>query len=106
VTAFWLGHLRPALTAAALLFAIGLYCLSLSRNLIRALIGIELLTKSATLLLVLAGAATGRTAAAQAMAITFIVVEVVAVVVASGLVLGNYRHHGTVGTAPLDDEEV
>jgi NADH:ubiquinone oxidoreductase subunit K len=105
MSAFWTEHFRVAIIAAALLFTIGLYCIFATHHLIRTLIGIELLTKSATLLLVLAGALTGRTAAAQAMTITFIVVEVVAVVVAAGLVLGNYRHNGTVGTEPLDGEE-
>ena len=105
MTAFWTEHFRVAMLASGLLFTIGLYCIFLTRNLIRVLIGIELLTKSTTLLLALAGAVTGRTAAAQAMTIVFIVVEVVAVVVAAGLLLGNYRLNGSVRTEPLDDEE-
>jgi NADH:ubiquinone oxidoreductase subunit K len=104
MSAFWIEHFRLVIIAAALVFAVGLHCIFTTRHLIRTVIGIELLTKSVTLLLALAGAVTGRTGTAQALIITFIVVEVVAVVVAAGLVLGNYRHHGTVSTDPLEEE--
>jgi NADH:ubiquinone oxidoreductase subunit K len=69
----------------------GIYCLVMTRNFIRVLIGLELLTKAATLLLVVAGALSGRLAQAQSLAITLIVVEVVVVCVAAGIVLSIYR---------------
>ena len=43
----------------ALLVA-GLYCMLVTRNLIRALIGVEILTKAVTLLIILAGYVTGQ----------------------------------------------
>lgn len=103
MTAFWITHLRELLVAAAVLFAIGLYCILATRNLIRILIGIELLTKAVTLLLVTAGAVTGRMAMAQALIITLIVMEVVAIVVAAGIVVGAYRETGAVTTEGLHE---
>ncbi len=93
---FWLFAM-----AAALIFATGVYCLVASRSLIRILIGTELLTKAVTLLLVLAGAVTGRMSQMQALVITLIVVEVVAITIAAGLVVGAWRQHGTVDAKAL-----
>ena len=44
-----------SLVLVALLLVVGLYCLVVSRNLIRILIGLEILTKAVTLLLALGG---------------------------------------------------
>jgi NADH-quinone oxidoreductase subunit K len=78
--------------AIALVMISGFYCLLLTHNLIRALIGLELLTKGMTLFIILAGYITGHIGLAQAMAITLIVIEVVVIVVAVGVVLGVFRH--------------
>ena len=78
--------------AIALVMIAGFYCLLLTHNLIRALIGLELLTKGTTLFIILAGYLTGHMGLAQAMAITLIVIEVVVIVVAVGVVLGVFRH--------------
>jgi NADH-quinone oxidoreductase subunit K len=75
----------------ALVAIAGVYCLVMTRNFIRVLIGLELLTKAATLLIIVAGALSGRMALAQSLAITLIVVEVVVVCVAAGIVLSIYR---------------
>jgi multisubunit Na+/H+ antiporter MnhC subunit len=64
----------------------GIYCLVATRNFIRVLIGLEIMAKAVTLLIVVAGYATGRTALAQSLVITMIVVEVVVVTVAAGIV--------------------
>jgi NADH:ubiquinone oxidoreductase subunit K len=85
----------------ALLFAIGLYCIAVSRNLIRILIGMELLTKSVTLLLILAGRISGRVGLGQSLVITLIVVEVVAISVGAGIVIGAYRKNGAVDARTL-----
>jgi NADH:ubiquinone oxidoreductase subunit K len=102
---FWIENLRPVVVTAAVLFTIGLYCILVSRNMIRVLIGMELLTKAVTLLLVLAGAVTGRTGTAQALVITLIVMEVVAITVAAGVVVGAYRQTGDVSVDKLDAEK-
>jgi NADH-quinone oxidoreductase subunit K len=69
----------------------GIYCLVMTRNFIRVLIGLEIMTKAVTLLLIVAGLAAGRLALAQALAITLIVVEVVVISVAAGIVLSVFR---------------
>lgn len=91
---FWIEHYRAVASAAGVLFVAGLYCIVASRNLLRILLGIEMTTKGVTLLLVLAGAVTGRVALAEALVVTVIVLEVVLVAVAAGIVVGVYRHHG------------
>jgi NADH:ubiquinone oxidoreductase subunit K len=100
---YWIEHYRLVASAAGMLFVAGLYCIVFSRNLLRILIGSELLTKSVTLLLCLAGAVTGRMALAEALVITLIVLEVVAVAVAVGIVVGVYRHHGSARVRLLTD---
>lgn len=88
---FWLFGI-----SAALVLISGFYCLLVTFNLIRALIGLELLTKSVTLFIILAGYVTGRTGLAQALAITLIVIEVVVIAVAVGIVLFVYKHNKSI----------
>lgn len=88
----------PAIFSTGVLFVIllsvaALYCVLVSRNLIRILIGLELLIKAVTLLIALAGYMAGRMALAQAFIITMIVIEVVVIAVAAGIVIGAHRHN-------------
>jgi NADH-quinone oxidoreductase subunit K len=69
----------------------GIYCLVMTRNFIRVIIALELMTKAATLLIIVAGMASGRLALAQALAVTLIVVEVVVISVAAGIILSVFR---------------
>ena len=85
-----------------LLALAGVYCVVATRNLIRVLIGMELMTKAATLLIVVAGWATGRMALAQALVINLIVVEVVVIAVAAGIVVSLFRKNGSLSTRDLD----
>jgi len=78
------------------LFVAGLYCILVTRNLMRVLIGLELLTKAVTLLLIVAGYATGRQALAQAIVITLIMIEVVVIAVMAGVILSIFRHTGSL----------
>lgn len=78
-----------------LLFA-GIYCLFGTLNLIRALIGVELLIKAVTLLIICAGFVTRHTGLAQALVITFIVIEVVVMAVALGIVVNIEAHNKTL----------
>ena len=84
---FWLFSI-----GAILLLITGFYCLIMTYNLVRALIGLEILTKSVTLFIILAGYVTGRMALAQALAITLIVIEVVVIAIAVGIVLCEYKN--------------
>ena len=84
-----------------LLFIIGIYALLATRNLLRILIGMEILTKGVTLLLVAAGYLTGRVNVIQPVIITMIVVEVVIIAVAAGVVIAAYRKNGTIDIREL-----
>jgi multisubunit Na+/H+ antiporter MnhC subunit len=79
-----------------ILFVIGVYCILATYNLIRALIGLELVIKAVTLLLVLSGYINRHIALTQALVITLIVVEVVLIAIAVGVVLGIYSHNDSL----------
>jgi multisubunit Na+/H+ antiporter MnhC subunit len=84
-----------------LLSVSALFCILFSHNLIRILIGLELLTKAVTLLIAVAGYVTGRMAMAQAFIITLIVIEVVVIAVAAGIVIGVHRHQHDLDVTKL-----
>ncbi len=88
---FWLYF-----TFFVLLLVDGLWCMLATRNLVRILIGLEILMKSVTFFLIAAGYLSGRMALAQALVITVIVIEVVVVVVVAGIILGFYRKHDSL----------
>jgi NADH:ubiquinone oxidoreductase subunit K len=79
-----------------LLMVDGLWCMLATYNLLRMLIGLEILMKSVTFFLILAGFLSGRIALAQAMVITVIVIEVVIVVAAAGIILGLFRKNDSL----------
>ena len=93
---FW-----PFAIFVVMLFIIGLYCMIVTINLIRALIGLELLIKAVTLLIITAGYITGQIALTQSLVITLIVIEVVVMTVAVGIVLGIYRHTGSLDSRSI-----
>jgi NADH:ubiquinone oxidoreductase subunit K len=88
--------LWPLAIVVIMLLVEGFYCIFMTYNLIRLLIGIELLIKAATLMLITAGYVTGQMALAQALVVTLIVIEVVFIVVATGVVIGFHRHTGSL----------
>lgn len=75
-----------------LLILIGIYCILVTHNLIRLLIGMEIVTKAVTVLLVLSGYLTNNTGFAQTLVITLIVIEAVVVAVAAGLILNVFKN--------------
>jgi multisubunit Na+/H+ antiporter MnhC subunit len=95
------GELAVFGIGVVLLLIIGLYCVILTRNLVRAVVGLVLLTKSVTLLLIIAGSMTKQIALAQAMVITVIIVEVVVISVAVGIILRLYQHNHSLDTTLL-----
>jgi multisubunit Na+/H+ antiporter MnhC subunit len=70
---------------------------------VRAMIGLELLIKAATLLIILAGYLCGRSALAQAIVITLIVIEIVVMVVAGGIILWAFRHNESIDPRKLSN---
>ncbi len=89
--------------AALLLLAIGIYGIIVTRNMMRILLMVELLTKSVTLLMIGAGYMTGNMAAAQSYVITIIVIEVMILVVATGIVFGVYKKTGGLLTDRINN---
>jgi len=88
-----------------MLFIIGIYCISITFNLIRALLGVEILIKAVTLLIIVAGFISGRTALAQAVVISLIVVEAVSITVAVGIVLGIHGHNNSLDARKILDTD-
>jgi NADH-quinone oxidoreductase subunit K len=84
-----------------LLLVTGLYVIIVSRNTIRILIGLELVTKAVTVLLIVAGYITGRLGLAQALVITLILVEVVVIVVAAGVAIGSFKRCASLNVGRL-----
>ncbi len=79
-----------------MLFVIGIYCILATFNLIRVLIGLEILIKAVTLLIIVVGYITGSLALAQSLVITLIVIEVVIVTVTVGVILGIHTNNNSL----------
>ncbi len=77
---------------AVALIAAGLLGLLARRNLIKLLIAVEIVGKGVSLLLLSTGLDRGHILTAQALVITFIVVEVSLIATAMALVINIYRH--------------
>ncbi len=92
-----LAHIFWYFSIFIILVAIsGIYCLLATFNLVRAILGVEILIKAATLLIILSGYATKQIGLAQSMVITLIVIEVAIMVVAGGVILCAFRHDDTI----------
>lgn len=76
---------------AAMLF-IGIYCLLTMKNLIKLFIGVEVIGKGITLVLVATGFAKNQILLSQSLAISFIVVEVSVVATGLAIIINLYRH--------------
>jgi multisubunit Na+/H+ antiporter MnhC subunit len=77
---------------AAALVGAGLYGLLAKRNLIKLFIAIEVISKGVSLLLLATGFARNNVLVAQAMVVTFIVIEVSLVATALAIIINIYRH--------------
>jgi NADH-quinone oxidoreductase subunit K len=93
----------PFAVGAVLVMIVGFYSLLSTRNLIRSIIALEVLTKSVTLLIILAGYTTAQQALAQSLAITLIVIEVAVMVVGVGLVLRIHSQTGSIDTNTVEN---
>ena len=84
-----------------MLLIIGFFCLLATLNLVRALIGLEVLMKAVTLLIIVAGYLNHNLALAQSLVITLIVVETVVIAIAMGIVLRVFDHTRSLDTREL-----
>jgi NADH-quinone oxidoreductase subunit K len=89
--------------AAILLLAIGIYSLVVTRNLMRILLSLEILTKAVTLLMIGVGYMTGKLAEAQTYVITIIIIEVMLLVISTGILFGVYKANGSLDTKSLNN---
>ena len=80
------------------LVALGLYGLLIIRNLIKIVVALQVFAKGTILLMVAAGAVSGRPAIGQSLAITVIVADTVVTVIALALAIQVRRWTGTLDT--------
>jgi NADH:ubiquinone oxidoreductase subunit K len=83
------------------LLGVGLYGLLITRNLIKMVMVLQILVKSAILALVLAGNVGGNPGLGQATAVTVIVVDTIVAVVALALVVQVRRRIGTLDVSQI-----
>ena len=83
------------------LLGVGLYGLLITRNLIKLVMVLQILVKSAILALVLAGNASGNPGLGQSTAATVIVVDTIVAVVALALVVQVRRRIGTLDVSQI-----
>jgi len=84
------------LVAVFCLVAIGLYGLLIIRNLIKIVVALQIFAKGTILIMVAAGAMSGKPAIGQSLAITVIVADTVVTVVALALAIQIRRWNGTL----------
>jgi NADH-quinone oxidoreductase subunit K len=83
------------------LFGVALYALLIARNLIKVVIGLQILVKAAMLALILAGRANGKIDIAQSMALTVIVADTIVAVIGLALAVQVKRRFGTLDIQAL-----
>lgn len=93
----------PLVTAVAVLglLGIGLLGLLVTRNLIKVVVGLQVLVKGAMLALLLAGRLSGHVQTAQTMVLTVIVADTIVSVVALALAVQVRRQFGTLDLQAL-----
>lgn len=94
---FWILNMA----FVALLILIGLYCLLTMKNLIRLLIGIEIVAKGLMLALIATGYEQQNILTSQSLAVSFIVVEVCVLATALAVIINIRRHTKTLNIKDL-----
>ncbi|MBN2258484.1 MAG: NADH-quinone oxidoreductase subunit K [Anaerolineaceae bacterium] len=89
------------LMAAFLLAGIGLYGLLISRNLIKVVVALQVMTKGALLALVVAGSMQDQVNLAQSMTLMVIIVDTIVAVAGLALAVQVRRHIGTLDIKAL-----
>ena len=80
------------MAAAALLIGLGIYCLLTMKNMVKLLIGIEIIAKGVTLALIATGFAKNNLLLAQSLVISVIVVDVAVLATALAIIIKINRH--------------
>ena len=84
------------IAAIALLAVAGIYCVIATRNLLRVLIALEIVSKSATLTMLLAGLLQGKLAEAEVFIVILIIVEVVVTAIGAVLCIAIHARTGSL----------
>lgn len=79
-----------------MLIVIGFYYILATKNLIRILLGLEILTKAAILAIIVVGYVTNNMSLAQSLVIIIIIIEVFVIAVAAGVIIHIYKNTGSV----------
>ncbi len=82
------------------LLGVGLYCLLITRNMIRVVVGLQILAKGAMLALIFAGKMRGQLSLGQSMALTVIVADTIIAVIGLALAVQVKQR---IGTLDLND---
>lgn len=90
-----------ALLGVLMLMGVGLYGLLMSRNLIKLIIVLQVLVKTAVLALVVAGYATGQVNLGQSLAVTVLAADTVVAVIGLALAVQVRRQLGTLDVTQL-----
>jgi NADH-quinone oxidoreductase subunit K len=96
-----LTSMNIILIGVVALLGVGLYGLLITRNLIKLVMVLQILVKSAILALVLAGNVSGNPGLGQSTAATVIVVDTIVAVVALALVVQVRRRIGTLDVSQI-----
>jgi len=83
------------------LLAIGLYAVLISRNLIKIVVGLQILVKGAMLGMIAAGQLAGQAAVGESLALTVIVADTIVAVVGMALAVQVRRYFGTLDVRAL-----
>jgi NADH-quinone oxidoreductase subunit K len=87
--------------AVLALLAVGIYSLLAVRNMIKVIVGLQVLAKGAMLALVLAGYLTGQANLGQSIALTVIVADTIVAVIGLSLAVQIRRYVGTLDIEAL-----
>lgn len=79
-----------------MLLITGFYYILATRNMIRILLGAEILTKAVTIAIIVVGYVTNNMALAQSLVVIIIITEVFIIAVAAGVIIQIYKHTGSV----------
>ena len=89
------------LAAVFVLFGIGAYAVLTRRNMLKILIGLEIMSKSILLGLVVAGKIAGKLPLAQAIISVVVVIDAATLALVLALIVNAYRHYGRIDVRKL-----
>ncbi len=85
------------------LLGVGLYAVLISRNLIKIVVGLQILVKGAMLAMIAAGQLAGQAEVGESLALTVIVADTIVAVVGLALAVQVRRHFGTLDVRALSN---